>query len=67
MFDWVESRILAKGLKYWAYSCSKSIKLSQENTQWENICDIVFEKTKGRGGKVNSTSVYAEAAVQRVL
>ena len=58
MFDWVENRSLAKGLKYWAYSYS---------SQQENICDIVFEKTKGRGGKVNSTSVYAEAAVQRVL
>ena len=57
MFDWVENRSLAKGLKYWAYSYS---------SQQENICDIVFEKT-GRGGKVNSTSVYAEAAVQRVL
>ena len=31
------------------------------------ICDIVFEKTKGRGGTVNKTSVYAEAAVRRVL
>ena len=42
-------------------------KFSQENTQPENICDIVFEKTKSRGGIVNRTSVYAEAAVQRVL
>ena len=42
-------------------------KLSQENTQPENICDIVFEKTKGRGGIVNRTSVYAEAAAERVL
>ena len=24
------------------------------------MCDIVFEKTKGRGGTVNRTSVYAE-------
>ena len=31
------------------------------------MCDFVFEKTKGRGGTVNGTSVYAEAAVQRVL
>ena len=29
--------------------------------------DIVSEKTKGRGGTVNRTGVYAEAAVQRVL
>ena len=42
-------------------------KLSQENTQPENICDIVFEKTKGHGGIVNRKSVYAEAAVQRVV
>ena len=28
---------------------------------------IVFEKPKGRGGTVNRASVYAEAAVQRVL
>ena len=41
--------------------------LSQENTQPGNMCDIAFEKTKGRGGIVNRTSVYAEAAVQRVL
>ena len=31
------------------------------------MCDIVFEKTKGSGGTVNRTSVYAEAAVQRDL
>ena len=31
------------------------------------MCDIVFEKVKGRGGTVNRTSVYAEAAVRRVL
>ena len=33
-------------------------KLGRENTQPENICDIIFEKTK---------SVYAEATVERVL
>ena len=42
-------------------------KLSQENTQPENMYVIVFEKTKGRGGTVNRTSVYVEAAVQSVL
>ena len=31
------------------------------------MCGIVFEKTKGRGGTVNRTSVYAEAAIQRIL
>ena len=42
-------------------------KLSRENTQPEDMCDIVFEKLQGRAGKVNRTSVSAEAAVQRVL
>ena len=32
-------------------------KLSQENTQPENICGIIFKKTKGRGEIVNRTSV----------
>ena len=41
-------------------------KLSQETTQPENICDIFFEETEDRGGIVNWTSVYAEAALQRV-
>ena len=27
--------------------------------------DIVFEKTKGRGGTANRTSVYAEAVVNK--
>ena len=31
------------------------------------MCDIVFGEAKCRGGTVNRTSVYAEAAVQRVL
>ena len=31
------------------------------------MCDIVFEKAKGRGGTVNRTSVYAEEFFQRVL
>ena len=42
-------------------------KLTRENTQPENMCDIFFEKAKGRGVTVNKTSVYAEAAIQRVL
>ena len=42
-------------------------KLSRENTQPENICHSVFEKVQGRAGKVNKTSVYAEAAVRRVF
>ena len=31
------------------------------------MCDIVLQKVKGRVRKVNRTSAYAEAAVQRVL
>ena len=42
-------------------------KLSRENSQPENMCIIVFEKTKGRGGIVNRVSFHAEAAVQRLF
>ena len=35
--------------------------------QPENMCDIVFEKTKGHGGTVNRTINYEEAASQIVL
>ena len=38
-------------------------KLYWENTQPENMCDVVFEKTKCCGGTVNRMSFYAEAAV----
>ena len=31
------------------------------------MCDIVFEKAKGRDKKVNRRSVYVEAAVRRAL
>ena len=31
------------------------------------MCGIIFKKAKGRGSKVNRASVYAEAAVRRVL
>ena len=67
MFDMVENRSLAKSLKYWAYSYSKSNKLSQENTQPENICHIVFEKKKRLWWDSKQNECYAEAAVQRVL
>ena len=42
-------------------------KLTRENTQPKNMCDIFFEKAKGRGETVNRTSVYAQAAIERVL
>ena len=42
-------------------------KLTRENTQPKNMCDIFFEKAKGRGEIVNRTSVYAQAAIERVF
>ena len=44
-----------------------NLQLSRKNTQPEKMCDIIFEKAKGRGSKVNRASVYAEAAVRSVL
>ena len=41
-------------------------KLNRQNSQPENVCDIIFEKAKCHGSTVNRTSVYGEAAVQRV-
>ena len=61
MFDWVENRRLPKSLKYWAYSCS------EPKNEGEKICVTCFWKTKGRDGTVKRTSVYAEAAVWRIL
>ena len=66
MLDWVENKLLPKGLENWAL-LFPVYKLSREKTLRENMCDIVFEKVKGRAGKVNRTSVSAEAAVRRVL
>ena len=37
-------------------------RLSRENTQPGNTCDIVFENVKGLAGTVKRTSDYAEAA-----
>ena len=37
-------------------------KWSRENNQPENMCDIIFEKAKDRGGRVNRSIDYAEAA-----
>ena len=41
--------------------------MKSKNTQPENMCNIVFEKEKGCGRTVNRVSVYAEAAVRKVL
>ena len=67
MLEWIENRLLVSGFKYSAHSCFPVYKLSRENTQAENMCDIVFEKIQDRAGKVNRTSAYADAAVRRVL
>ena len=48
-----------KGLKYWVHFCS-SLKNAPKN-----ICDIIFERAKGRDGTVNRTSDYVDAAVKR--
>ena len=54
-----------KGLKYCVHSCSLlACKIGWENTQPWNMCYIIFEKAKGRGGTLDITSDYAEAAVQ---
>ena len=44
-----------------------SLQIKPKNNQPENMGDIIFEKEKGRGGTVNRTSLYVEAAVRRVL
>ena len=48
-------------LKVWNIELTlvPSFKLSQENTQPENMWQRFWKKAKGRGGTVNWTSVYA--------
>ena len=65
MFGWVEKGAWLR-FKILSLLLLQIYKWSWENTQPENTCDIVFEKTKGRGGTVNRTSVYAKAAVRMV-
>ena len=66
MFDWVENRVLVKAFKYWAHSvCSLQIKPKKYSSRKK--FDIFFDKAKGRRRTVNRASVYAEAAVRRVL
>ena len=45
IFDWVEKRLLAKGLKYWDHSFP-AYKLNRKNNHPENMCDIFFLKSK---------------------
>ena len=42
-------------------------KLSRENTQPENMCDILFKKAKARGGTVKRMSDYGEPDDRKVL
>ena len=51
MLDQVENRLLTKGL----------------NTELTLAPSLQIKTQKGRGGRENRTSVYAEAAVGRVL
>ena len=64
MCNWVKNRSLVKGLKYRVYTCSKPIteveKILDYNITRENMCDIVFEKTKGCGGTVDRTRVFMQ-------
>ena len=65
-FNWVENRLLSTGLKYEYHSFS-SLQIKLEKIVSWKICVISSEKVKDRGGKVNRTSVYAEAAVRGIL
>ena len=69
MFDLVEKRIVnsSKGFEILISLLFLVYKLRRENTQPENMCDIVFENVTGRDGTVNRTSVYAEAAARCAL
>ena len=69
MFHWVENKVLPSGYGFEILSSLlfPAYKLNWENTQSEYMSDNVFKKAKGRGGTVNRTSLYTEAAVQRVL
>ena len=40
-FDWVGNRLLTKGLKYWAYSCSQSTNEAEKKLTQE-ICVTLF-------------------------
>ena len=50
MFEWVENKNVAKGLEILSLPLFQVYKLSRENIQAENICDVVFKITKGRNG-----------------
>ena len=45
MFDWVENKLLAKGLKYRAHSCYQSTKLAEKKF-CRKICVTLFLKRR---------------------
>ena len=57
--------MLTSGVKILSSPLLAVYKLSRENTQPENMCDVVFDKAKGRGGTVNRKDGYAQAAIQQ--
>ena len=59
------SVMLTSGVKILSSPLLAVYKLSRENTQPENMCDVVFDKAKGRGGTVNRKDGYAQAAIQQ--
>ena len=45
MFNWVENRLQAKGLKHWAHSCSQSLTQAEKILS-RKVCVILFLKTR---------------------
>ena len=46
MFDWVENRSLTKGLKYRAFTCSKSINRANKTLSWKIYLASILKKQK---------------------
>ena len=45
MFNWVENRLQAKGLKHWAHSCSKSLNQAEKILS-RKVCVTLFLKLR---------------------
>ena len=69
MFDWVQNRLLASGLGFEILSSYlfPVYKLNWENSQPENMCNIVSEKAKGHGGILNKTSVLQKQPAEGIF
>ena len=65
MFDWVENRLQSKSLKYWAHFLFPVFKLSRENTQSKNMCEIIFEKGKLFMQKHQSKAFFKKGVICR--